>query len=344
MKTQHLRHLLINLKQKKQQSLLKIQTIEDAKAAVEVIKSQWDLCLKERRRKYEQHLEKAHMCERKTKSRNTEVKWAAGATNSKSKPRKPLIVFEDINTSYTQSIKGERIKARRIQKNKSYRSNSFQDQDQKQKRSQFLINSDNNKSQARGIVNNNGIRNSSKSENRSSSSSKSNSNSNNNHQNRSDGSTTIILGDSMIKNIAAWRLRKRMEKKDHLFIHSLPGATISDMTSYCIPSVNKAPDKIILHRGTNDLSSNRTEVHISTEMITLGHSIKAKGINVVISGFLRRGDSLESKRAETKAIIGDMCKEEDVKYMEHENMNIEHHNGSLLHLNKYGDSVLPIIF
>ena len=74
-------------------------------------------------------------------------------------------------------------------------------------------------------------------------------------------------------------------------------------------------------------------------MITLEHSIKAKGINVVISGFLRRGDSLESKRAETKAIVGDMCKEEDVKYMEHENMNIEHHNGSLLHLNKYGDSV-----
>ena len=229
---------------------------------VEVIKSQWDLSLKERRQKYEQHLEKAHLCERKTKSRNTEVKWAAGATNSKSKPRKPLIVFEDINTSYTQSIKEERIKARRIQKNKSYRSNSFQDPDQKPKRSQFLINSDNNKSQARGNVNNNGIRNSSKSENSSSSSSKSKSNSNNNHQNRSDGSTTIILGDSMIKNIAAWRLRKRMEKKDHLFIHSLPGATILDMTSYCIPSVNKAPDNIILHRGTNDLSSNRTEVHI----------------------------------------------------------------------------------
>ena len=58
----------------------------------------------------------------------------------------------------------------------------------------------------------------------------------------------------------------------------------------------------------------------------------------MISGLLRRGDSLESKRARTNAIVIDMCKEEDVKYMEHENINIEHGNKSLLHLNKYSDS------
>ena len=118
-----------------------------------------------------------------------------------------------------------------------------------------------------------------------------------------------------------------------------PGATISGMASYCIPSVNKAPDNIILHCGNNDLSSSKSDVDISTELINLAHSIKAKGINVVISGLLRRGDSLESKRARTNAIIRDMCKKEDVKYMENENIKIEHLNGSLLHLNKYGDSV-----
>ena len=130
-----------------------------------------------------------------------------------------------------------------------------------------------------------------------------------------------------------------MTKKDHLFIHSFPGATISDMKSYCTPSVNKAPENIILHCGTNELSSNRTEFDILTELITLAHSIKAKGINVVISELLQSGDSLESRRARTNAIIRDMCKEEDVKYMENENINIEHLNGSLLHLSKYGDSV-----
>ena len=84
-------------------------------------------------------------------------------------------------------------------------------------------------------------------------------------------STTVILGDSMLKNIAAWRLHKRMKRKDHLLIHSFPDARISNMTSYCIPSVNKAPDSIISHCGTNDLNSKMSEVGNSTELITLTH-------------------------------------------------------------------------
>ena len=75
------------------------------------------------------------------------------------------------------------------------------------------------------------------------------------------------------------------------------------MTSYYIPPVNKAPDNIILHCGSNDLSSIKTEMDISTELIVLAHSIMSRKLNLVISGLLRRGDSLESKRARTNAII-----------------------------------------
>lgn len=70
------------------------------------------------------------------------------------------------------------------------------------------------------------------------------------------------------------------------------------------------------------------------ELITLAHSIKAKGINVIISGLVKRGESLESKRARTNVIIKDMCNEKHVKYIEHENIKMEHVSGSLLHLNK----------
>ena len=100
---------------------------KDAKAAADMIKSQWSICLKERRRKYEQHLEKTHLYECKTKSENTEGKWAVDVPKSKSKPRKPPIVFEDNNTSYTQTIIEERIKARKIQKKRLNRSNAHQD-------------------------------------------------------------------------------------------------------------------------------------------------------------------------------------------------------------------------
>ena len=62
---------------------------KDAKAAADMIKPQWDLCLKERRRKYEQHSGKAHLCECKTRSENTEDKWAADVTNNKVNLRSP---------------------------------------------------------------------------------------------------------------------------------------------------------------------------------------------------------------------------------------------------------------
>ena len=39
---------------------------KDAKAAADMIKPQWDLCLKERRRKYEQHSGNTYLCECKT--------------------------------------------------------------------------------------------------------------------------------------------------------------------------------------------------------------------------------------------------------------------------------------
>ena len=87
------------------------------------------------------------------------------------------------------------------------------------------------------------------------------------------------------------------------------------------------------------MSSDKSEVDIATELLTLAHSIKAKDINVIISGLVRRGDNLESKRIKTNTILKDMCDEENMKYMEH-NIKIEHLNRILLHLNNYGDSII----
>ena len=63
---------------------------------------------------------------------------------------------------------------------------------------------------------------------------------------------------------------------DRLFIHSFPVVTISDMTSYCLPTIEKKPSNIILHCGTNDMSSDNSEVDIATELLTPAHSIKAR--------------------------------------------------------------------
>ena len=46
---------------------------------------------------------------------------------------------------------------------------------------------------------------------------------------------------------------RRMSSKLVLKVRKFPGATISDMYHYLIPLLEKKPDQVILHLGTNDV-------------------------------------------------------------------------------------------
>ena len=131
--------------------------------------------------------------------------------------------------------------------------------------------------------------------------SKSNNNSNTNPQQRKmnkEGkikSRIILAGDSMIKNIKGWSLKKRMNQNEDVFVHSFPGATVTDMHSYCKPLIDKKPNTIVLHCGTNNLRSNKSDIEISTKIITLAKSIASNNIRVIVSGLIMRGDNLEDR-------------------------------------------------
>ena len=155
--------------------------------------------------------------------------------------------------------------------------------------------------------------------------------------------TTIICGDSMVKNIKSWKLKRSCDKGEQIFVNSFPGANVHEMRTYCKPSIEKKPDCLIIHCGTNELRTNKSDVEISTEIISLAKSIETQGIQPIVSGLIARGDNYEEKRAKTNLILQDMCKEENLLFVEHENIKAnEHLNRSRLHLNKYGDSVLAV--
>eukprot|EP00112_Aurelia_sp_Birch-Aquarium-sp1_P023058 Seg6738.2 transcript_id=Seg6738.2/GoldUCD/mRNA.D3Y31 product="hypothetical protein" protein_id=Seg6738.2/GoldUCD/D3Y31 len=88
------------------------------------------------------------------------------------------------------------------------------------------------------------------------------------------------------------------------------------MHSYCKPLIDKEPDTVILHCGTNNLRSNKSDVEISTEIVTLAKSIASNDIRVFVSGLIMRGDALEDKRKKTNYILRDMCQEEQIKFLE----------------------------
>ena len=69
---------------------------------------------------------------------------------------------------------------------------------------------------------------------------------------------TVAVGDSIIKNLQGRKLAKAIGH--WVVVKAFPGATIHDMKSHIIPTVERCPDQICLHIGTNDLRSKEPNV------------------------------------------------------------------------------------
>ena len=66
--------------------------------------------------------------------------------------------------------------------------------------------------------------------------------------------SAVILGDSLVKNIHAWELKKKIGENNNIYVKCFNGANIKDMHSYAKPTIERKPNLIILHIGTNDLA------------------------------------------------------------------------------------------
>ena len=68
-----------------------------------------------------------------------------------------------------------------------------------------------------------------------------------------DGKQTVaILGDSMIRSINYRDLSKSW-LKEKIYVKAFPGADVSSMQHYSMPTVKRDPNMIIIHCGTNSL-------------------------------------------------------------------------------------------
>ena len=97
----------------------------------------------------------------------------------------------------------------------------------------------------------------------------------------------VILGDSTVKGLQWWKMSKNNTKVQ---MRCFPGATVSDMESYAIPTVRTDPSEIILHVGTNDLR-NRSPREVAEDIINLCEDISQNTTaSVTISGLTHRTD------------------------------------------------------
>ena len=101
-------------------------------------------------------------------------------------------------------------------------------------------------------------------------------------------SITIILGDSILKDIKPYKIRNGLTSNERVYVKSFPGATIKDMHEYVIPSMRYNPNLIALHVGTNDLRSVKSPNYIALEIIELSMQLKSDENDIMISSIIAR--------------------------------------------------------
>ena len=151
-----------------------------------------------------------------------------------------------------------------------------------------------------------------------------------------------IVGDSMLKDVKQWNLRKAVPNSN-LFLKCFPGAKSSDMVDYVKPSMRNNPDLILCHFGTNDLRSEQSPVQIADAIIDVASKLKSDTNEVVVSSIINRGDGYNEKARSVNSYIVKLCQERNLAFLDNNNIGLNHlqrggHWGGL-HLNSSGTGI-----
>ena len=103
----------------------------------------------------------------------------------------------------------------------------------------------------------------------------------------------------MVKGIKRWKINKKL-KFTNVSVNCFPGANTSDMKHYTKPPIKKNPNAevVIIHAGTNVLSSDSTPTETATNIIDLAVDVKKnlnRSCDIMISSIIPRRDQLQQK-------------------------------------------------
>ena len=138
-----------------------------------------------------------------------------------------------------------------------------------------------------------------------------------------------------------YKLSNSLDGKENIVVKAFSGATVKCMSHYVQPTMEKKPEKIILHCGTNNLKSNSTPYEIAKEIVALAKDVATEENTVIISSIIPRNDHLNSKASEVNNILSSLCLSHDIEFISHSNIDIKSHlNSRGIHLNKSGVYVI----
>ena len=150
---------------------------------------------------------------------------------------------------------------------------------------------------------------------------------------------TLIVGDSIIKNIEGWRLNKRM--KSSVAVKSIPCATTKGMKNHIKGYLgDNSPDSVILHVGTNNLKNKESVEDIADDIVDVAIFIWNEKTNVFVPGLTVRSGRLNDKGKSVNSLLKCRCDKEKICFADNTNINVGMLNNSGLHLNERGTTRL----
>lgn len=153
--------------------------------------------------------------------------------------------------------------------------------------------------------------------------------------------STEIIGDSMVKHIQGYKMSEATNGQEKIFVRAFHGAKLDDMNSYSVPTMKKNPRKIVIHCGTNDVSSGTAPNEVAQEIVDLATNLKSHENEVFVSSLVPRGDRWNERVSQVNNILKANCNREGLPFIDNSDIVPAYHlNRSNLHLNSEGTRML----
>ena len=126
-----------------------------------------------------------------------------------------------------------------------------------------------------------------------------------------------------------------------MVVQSFPGTTTNDMKHYLMPTVDKSPQQIILHVGTNNLRDHSPTV-VAENIVDLARKIEMESnTEVILLELVSRSDNVpnDAVKVVNKRLLK-YCNQNDWRMIKHQNIDRNCLNKSRLHLNEKGNNIL----
>ena len=148
-----------------------------------------------------------------------------------------------------------------------------------------------------------------------------------------------ILVDSMLNGIQEKGLNKNADI--NIKIRKYPGASSTDILDHIRPSLRKEPDQIIIHAGTNDLTSDHNYLNNVKKIVKMVRET-CKNTKLCFSSLICRNDlkDIDEKVKKTNTHLENYCKQQNLDFIDNSNIKKSDLNSRGLHLQERGSSKL----